>query len=92
MRADAKTNPFVAGYVGRLEDWKKFLKLWRKELGNRRSLHLADMRLGSSSAIRKYGDSLRRLWGVPKQAHLHGFAGSVWTAPYAGKIKGSIAA
>jgi hypothetical protein len=81
----------VAGFVGRLEDWKNFLKLWRKELGGRPSLHLAEMRLSSAKAIKRHGDLLLRLGSVPSGANLRGFAGSVGTAPYAGKIKGTIA-
>src|SRR5664279_5558765 len=55
----------VAGFVGRLKDWKRFLKLWRKELGDRPSLHLADMRLGSIAGAKRHGDLLRRLGSVP---------------------------
>lgn len=88
-----KNKPFVviAGYVGRLKDWGKYLQMWRKEMGGRPSLHLADMRLGSRSADRKYGDLLRRLGSVPGRANLRAFAGSVWTAPHAERIKRTIA-
>jgi len=81
----------VAGLVGRKKDWKNFLKLWRRELGNRPSLHLKDMRLGHPSAPRRHGDLLRRLGSVPGQANLRAFAGHVRTAHYADKIKGTIA-
>lgn len=77
----------VAGFGGRLNDWKIFLKLWRKELGDRPTLHLAEMRLGSSQATKRHGNLLLRLGSVPSQANLHAFAGSVRTAPYADKIK-----
>jgi len=30
----------VAGFVGRRKDWKNFLMLWQKELGDRPPLHL----------------------------------------------------
>jgi hypothetical protein len=81
----------VAGLVGRRKDWKKFLKLWRQELGDRPSLHLAEMRLGSSKATKRHGDLLLRLGSVPSQANLRAFAGSVRTVHYADKIKGTIA-
>ena len=81
----------VAGFVGRLEDWKKFLKLWRKELGGKQSLHLKAMHLGSPKAVKRHGDLLLRLGSVPSQANLRAFAGSVGTAHYAGKVKGTIA-
>lgn len=81
----------IAGFVGRRKDWKKFLKLWRKELGDRQSLHLAEMRLGSPKASKRYSDLLRRLGSVPSQANLLAFAGSVQTAHHANKIKGTIA-
>lgn len=81
----------VAGFVGRLEDWKIYLKLWRKEMGARPSLHLADMRLGHANAQRRHGDLLHRLALVPAKANLIGFAGSVSTAPHADRIKGTIA-
>jgi hypothetical protein len=82
----------VAGFVGRIADWKKYLKLWHQEMGDVQSLHLKEMRLGSSAGFRRYGDLLRRLGSVPYQAGLHAFAGSVRTAPYASRIKGTIAA
>ena len=82
----------VAGFVGQRKDWKKFLELWQKELGNRKSLHLASMRLGSRNATKKYGDLLLRLGTVPKRANLCAFAGSVQTAHYADRVKGTVAA
>jgi hypothetical protein len=82
----------VAGFVGRIADWKKYLRLWRKETGDVQFLQLKEMRLGSSAGLRRYGDLLRRLGSVPHQAGLHAFAGSVRTAPYASRIKGTIAA
>jgi hypothetical protein len=81
----------VAGFVGRIANWKKYLKLWRKEMGDVHCLHLKEMRLGSTAGLRRYGDLLRRLGSVPRQANLHAFAGSVRTAPYASRIKGTIA-
>ena len=81
----------VAGFVGRRKDWKNFLKLWRKELGDRQSLHLSAMRLGSPIAPKRYGDLLRRLGSVPHQSNLHAFAGSVRTAHYADRIKDTVA-
>jgi hypothetical protein len=81
----------VAGFVGRRKDWKNFLRTWRKELGDRESLHLAEMRLGSSKASRRYGDLLSRLGAVPSQVNLRAFVGSVQTAHHADRIKGTIA-
>jgi hypothetical protein len=81
----------VAGLVGRQEDWKYFLKLWQKELDGRPSLHLAEMRLGSSKAAKRHGDLLHRLGSVPTRANLHAFAGSVRTGDYTDKTKGTIA-
>lgn len=81
----------VAGFVGRLEDWKKYLKLWRKQMGSKPSLHLADMRLGHQNAPRRHGDLLRRLGSVPSQANLIAFAGSVQTSAHADRIKGTVA-
>lgn len=81
----------VAGLVGRQKDWKNFLRLWRKELGGRPSLHLAEMRLGSSKAAKRHGDLLLRLGSVPSRANLHAFAGSVRTGDYTDKTKGTIA-
>ena len=80
----------VAGFVGREKDWRIFLKLWRKELGDRQSLHLARMRLGSSTS-KRHCDLLRRLGSIPRKANLHAFAGSVRTSDYAHKTKGTIA-
>jgi hypothetical protein len=81
----------VAGFVGRRKDWKKFLELWREGLAGRPSLHLADMRLGSSKAPTRHGDLLLRLGSIPHKTNLHAFAGSVRTSEYADKIKGTIA-
>jgi hypothetical protein len=81
----------VAGYVGRKRDWKRFLGMWQKELGNRPSIHLASLRLGSTRAPNRYGDLLLRLGAVPHRANLIGFAGSVRTSDYAEKIKGTVA-
>ena len=80
----------VAGFVGRVDDWKKYLKMWRRELGNRPSLHLKEMRLGSESGARRYGDLLRRLGSVPSKAGLLPFVGSVSLA-HTAKAKGTIA-
>jgi len=81
----------VAGFVGRRKDWRKFLGLWREGLAGRPSLHLADMRLGSSKAPTRHGDLLLRLGSIPHKSNLHAFAGSVRTSDYADKIKGTIA-
>jgi hypothetical protein len=81
----------VAGFVGRRKDWKNFLRMWQKELGDRPSLHLASMRLGAPQAPKRHGELLVRLGSIPHRANLHGFAGSVRTTDYAEKIKGTIA-
>lgn len=81
----------VAGFVGRRKDWKTFLSLWREGLGNRSSLHLKDLRLGSSRYPNRHKDLLTRLGSIPRRSNLIGFAGSVRTSDYADKIKGTIA-
>jgi hypothetical protein len=81
----------VAGYVGRKKDWKSFLGMWQEELGDRPSIHLANLRLGSTKAPKRYGDLLSRLGTVPHRANLIGFAGSVRTSDYGERIKGTVA-
>lgn len=81
----------VAGFIGKRKDWKNYLKLWREELGPRKSLHMKKLRLGWPQAPKRYGDLLRRLGSVPHRANLKAFAGSVSTAHYAKRIKGTIA-
>jgi len=81
----------VAGFVGRRTDWKTFLSLWREGLDSRPSLHLKEMRLGSSRYPNRHKDLLIRLGSIPSRSNLIGFAGSVRTSEYANKIKGTIA-
>lgn len=81
----------VAGFVGRHRDWETYLQLWKEAKGDHGQLHLKEMRLGSSTAPRRYGKLLDRLGSVPHQANLHPFAGSVRTSDYADKVKGTIA-
>jgi hypothetical protein len=81
----------VAGFVGRRKDWKTFLGLWSEGLGNRTSLHMKDLRLGSSRYPYRHRDLLIRLGSIPRRANLIGFAGSVRTSDYAEKIKGTVA-
>ncbi|MEO6815527.1 MAG: hypothetical protein ABI177_02400, partial [Edaphobacter sp.] len=79
----------VAGFVGKRKDWNVFLSLWKEAKGDHGPLHLKEMRLGSSG--KRYGRLLERLGGVPHQAKLLPFAGSVRTSDYAAHVKGTIA-
>lgn len=81
----------VAGYVGRKRDWKLFLELWKKELGNRPYLHMKELRLGRVRHPDRYKDLLARLGKVPQQASLKAFAGSIRTSDYADRVKGTVA-
>jgi hypothetical protein len=81
----------VAGYVGRRKDWKLFLDLWKKELGDRQYLHMKELRLGRVRHPDRHKDLLNRLGSVPQKANLYAFAGSVRTSDYAGRTKGTVA-
>jgi hypothetical protein len=80
----------VAGYLGNQRQWKDYVGAWRKELGNRKSIHVVELRLGSEKAPKRYGDLLRRLGGVPKLCGLRPFAGSICRKDYEHRISGTV--
>jgi len=81
----------VAGFIGRRRDWKKFIPLWKEALGDRSSLHMAELRLGSNSAQRRCGDVLKALGEVPRTVGLKAFSGSVRTSDFSQRTNGTIA-
>ena len=81
---------FVAGYLGDRKQWKDYVTVWRKELGQRESIHITRLRLGTKQAPRRYGDLLRRLGSVPEQSGLRPFAGSICRKDYESRISGTV--
>lgn len=92
---DESHNPesdlwIVAGYLGKRKHWKKYLKLWPLELGDRDHLHLTEMRLNSPKAERRHGDMLKRLAVVPEKCGLKAFVGSICVRDVAHLTAGNI--
>lgn len=79
----------VAGYLGKRKHWKRYVKEWKHELGDRKSPHLAEMRLGSPRAKDKYGALLKRMGAVPKRCGLKPFAGSICEQDYRQMVAGT---
>jgi hypothetical protein len=79
----------VAGYLGKRKHWESYVKDWKHELRGRKSLHLAEMRLGSRRAKDKYGDLLKRIGNVPKRCGLKPFVGSICEQDYRHMVSGT---
>lgn len=87
---DATGMCFVAGYMGKKKHWKNYVKAWRKELEPRTSIHISQLRLGSSQAPKRYSDLLNRLGGVPEKCGLRPIVGSICRKDYASKVSGTV--
>jgi hypothetical protein len=66
------------------------VKEWGKITGGK-PIHLAEMRLGSSNAPKRWGQLLKDLAPVPLAAGLRPFVGSVKTSDYADSVRGTVA-
>ena len=80
----------VAGYVGKSNDWEKYVVAWKEAMGKKKSLHLADMRLGSNYAPKKYEALLKGLAKVPKACGLKPFVGSICEKDYGHLVSGTV--
>lgn len=79
----------VSGYLGNSRAWKKYDKEWRKELGERNSLHLTRLRLNALQAEQRSGDLLARLGAVPARCGLRPFVGSICEHDYRDLVSGT---
>ena len=80
----------VAGYLGNKRQWSDYVNAWCKERHPRKSLHVADMRLGSPQAPKRHGDLLSRLGIVPEKCGLRAFSGSICRKDYCNKVSGTV--
>ena len=69
----------VAGFVGRDEQWRKFVPRWKEALGKRRSLHMTDVRRWTKPDTK---DTLLRLGRIPDECGLLRIFGAVRYADY----------
>jgi hypothetical protein len=75
---------FLAGYCGREEQWSNFVPRWQKALGQRKSLHMCDLRWNKPSTK----SLLARLGPIPDACGLKGIAGGVRYQDYEDLVAG----
>lgn len=74
----------VAGFVGHEDQWRQFVPIWKKALGQRRFLHMSELRWGQP----RTETLLQRLGPIPYQCQLEPAHGTVRVSDYADLITG----
>lgn len=80
----------VAGYLGKRKQWATYIDAWEKARGERESLHLATMRLGSKRAKARHQENLERLGFIPAVCGLKPIVGSIRHSDYLDLVKGTV--
>lgn len=80
---------FVAGFMGRENQWKEYVRLWRDALRPRTSIHVSELRLNSRQAPKRYGRILEELAQIPGKCGLIPVFGSISRNDYAAMVQGT---
>jgi hypothetical protein len=73
---------FVAGFFGNDEQWGKFCPLWKQALGQRKKLHMKELRWNHKHADRRVKKLLERLAPIPTACGLTPIVGGVRYGDY----------
>src|SRR2546422_542443 len=84
---ETKDWMFVAGFLGNDEQWKKFVPLWRKALGQRNALHMNSVRWNNDKGRTKA--LLARLGPIPDKCNLTPVLGGVRVKDYEDLLVGT---
>jgi hypothetical protein len=77
---------FIGGFLGNDNQWKQFANEWKLGLGNRKSLHMRELRWAHPRTKKL----LERLGPIPYKCKLEPIAGGVHVKHYEDLIKGTI--
>lgn len=80
----------VGGYLGKRKHWKAYVDAWSEARSPFPSVHLKEMRLGSSIGKRRYEKLLAKLGPVPAACGLIPIVGSICLKDYITRVKGSV--
>jgi hypothetical protein len=80
---------FIAGFFGNDDQWKSFCPRWRAALGNRKNLHMHDLRWNGKHAERRIKPLLERLAPIPEQCGLTPIVGGVRYGDYEDLLVGT---
>lgn len=86
---ESTEHVIVAGFMGNDEQWKNLASEWRRGLGNRKAIHLKELRWRSKSNYR-VRELLERLGPIPRQCGLIPVFGGVRVSDYADLLSGSL--
>lgn len=77
---------FMAGYLGNEDQWKQCVIEWKKELGNKKSLHMKELRFKKE----RDRDLLARLGPIPYNCGLRKVVGGVNVSHYEDLVRGTL--
>jgi len=77
---------FIAGFLGKKEQWESLIPQWKLGLGQREKLHMHKLRWANSSTKRL----LSTLGPIPKRCGLRPVVGGIKYSDYEDLIKGTI--
>jgi hypothetical protein len=77
---------FVAGFLGKKEHWDSLVPQWKLALGQRKKLHMHELRWGNQSTERL----LAKLGPIPKSCGLRPVFGGVRYSDYQDLVEGTI--
>jgi hypothetical protein len=77
---------FIAGFLGEKEHWESLIPRWKIGLGQRKKLHMHELRWGKPSTERL----LARLGPIPKSCGLRPVVGGIKYSDYQDLIEGTI--
>jgi hypothetical protein len=80
----------VAGFIGSDEQWIRLAEQWKLGLGNRKALHMHDLRWSKGRALQRTGKLLTALGPIPERCGLRRIFGVVRYSDYVSLITGKI--
>jgi hypothetical protein len=86
--SDSSRYTVVAGFRGKKENWELLPPLWKEALGNRKTLHMKDLRWNHPTAATRVRDLLARLGPIPYECGLVPVYGAVKASDYIDIVKG----
>jgi len=72
----------LAGFRGNEEQWNRFLPVWKDALGNRKSLHMKNLRWNHRNSAKRIRDLLAKLGPIPYESGLIPVYGAVRVRDY----------
>ncbi len=86
---ESKDWQFIAGFLGNSDQWAALASKWSLALGNRKRLHMKELRWNDRRAERRIKPLLERLAQIPEQCGLIPIVGGVRFADYEDLLSGT---